>query len=68
MPVGVTNWTCVKVRIIDEKDDYKNIGLHGFDYKLFWEEGGGGTRWGLEGYPYLKHRIKLRTGYWVKQM
>ena len=28
-------WTCVKDHIIDEKEDYKSIGLRGFDYTLF---------------------------------
>ena len=31
-------WTCVKDHIINEKDDYNDIGLHGFDYKVFEEE------------------------------
>ena len=60
--------TCVKVHIIDEEEDYKDIGLHGFDYKLFCEEGGGGKKQGLDWYSYLKHLIKLRPGYWVKHM
>ena len=34
----------MKDHIIDEKDDYKDIGLRGFDCKLFEEEEGGGTR------------------------
>ena len=42
--VGVMFGTSVKVHIIDEEEDYKDIGLHGFDYKLFCEEGGGGTK------------------------
>ena len=33
----------MKDHIIDEKEDYKDIGLHGFEYKLFEEEKGGGT-------------------------
>ena len=32
---GTIFWTCVKDHIIDEKEDYKEIGLRGFDYKLF---------------------------------
>ena len=32
---GATVWTCVKDHIIDEKEDYKDIVLCGFDYKLF---------------------------------
>ena len=35
---GIIVWTCVKDHIIDEKEDYKEIGLCGFDYKLFEEE------------------------------
>ena len=35
---GEIVWTCVKNHIIDEKEDYKDIRLHGFDYKLFEEE------------------------------
>ena len=38
---GTSFWTCVKDYIIDEKEDYKDIGLSGFDYKLFEEEEGG---------------------------
>ena len=34
-------WTCVKDHIIDENEDYKDIVLSGFDYKLFEEEEGG---------------------------
>ena len=49
----------MKDHIIDEKEDYKDIGLRRFDYKLFEEEEGGGTREGLDGYPYLKHIIQL---------
>ena len=37
-------WTCVKDHIIVEKEEFKYIGLRGFDYKIFWEEEGGGTR------------------------
>ena len=45
-----------------------HIGLHGFDYILFEEEEGGGTRKGLGRYPYLKHLIQLWPGNWAKQM
>ena len=61
-------WTCVKDHIIDEKEKYEAIGLHGFDYRLFEDEEGGGTKQGLDRYYYLKHIIKLWTGDWVKQM
>ena len=47
----------MKDHIIDEKEDYKYIGLRGFYYKIFEEEEGGGTREGLDAYPYLKHII-----------
>ena len=50
---GTIVWTCVKDHIIDEKEDYKKIELCGFDYKLFEEEEGGGTREGIYRYPYL---------------
>ena len=32
---GAIFWNCVKDHIIDEHEDYKDIGLRGFDYKLF---------------------------------
>ena len=35
-------WTCVKDHIIDKDEDYKDIGINGFDYILFEEEEGGG--------------------------
>ena len=35
-------WNTVKDHIIGEKEDYKDIGLSGFDYKSFEEEEGGG--------------------------
>ena len=38
---GTIIWTCVKDHIIDEKEDYKEIGLRVFDYSLFEEEDGG---------------------------
>ena len=61
-------FTCVNDNIIDEKEKYEAIGLRGFDYKLFEEEEGGGTREGLYGYPCFKHLIQLWTGDWEKQM
>ena len=39
--------------------DYKDIGLCGFDYKVFEEEEGGGPREGLDKYPYLKHQLQF---------
>ena len=57
----------MKDRIINEKEDYKYIGLRGFYCKLFEEEEGGGTREGLDGNPYLKHLIQLWLGDRVKQ-
>ena len=42
--VGVIVWTCVKDHIINEKEDCKDIGLRGFDYKLSEEEESGRTR------------------------
>ena len=61
-------WTCVKDRIIDEKQQYEAIGLRGFYYKLFEEEEAGGNRERLEGCPYLEHLIQLWPVDWVKQM
>ena len=61
-------WTCVKDQVIDEKEDYKEIGLLGFDYQLFEEEEGRGKQEGLDGYPYLKHLIQLWTDYWLRHM
>ena len=58
----------MKDHIIDEKEDYKDIGICGFDYKLFEEEESGGNREGIDGYPYLKDLIQLWPGYWVRQM
>ena len=34
----------MKDHIIDEKEQYEDIGLHRFGYKLFEEEEGGGTK------------------------
>ena len=58
----------MKDRIIDEKGDYKDIGLHGFDYKLFEEEEGEVNRYGLYGYPYLKYLIQFWPGDRVEQI
>ena len=58
-------WTCVKDQVIDEKEDYKEIGLSGFNYKLFEEEEVRRKREVLDGYPYLKHLIQLWTYYWL---
>ena len=65
---GAIVWTCVKDQVIDGKEDYKEIGICGFDYKLFEEEVGGRKQEGLDGYPYLKHIIQLWTGYWLRHM
>ena len=35
---GKIVWTCVKDHVIDEKEDYKEIGLRGFDYIVFEEK------------------------------
>ena len=56
---GAIGWTYVKDNIIYKEKDYKDIGLRGFDYKLFEEEEGGRTIDGLDGCPYLKHLIQL---------
>ena len=65
---GEIVWTCVKYHIIDEKEDYKDIGIHGFDYKILEEEEGRGIIEGLDGYHYLKYIIQLWPCDWVKQM
>ena len=46
---GKIVWTCVKDHVIEEKEDYKEIGLRGLDYRLFEEKEGGGKREGLYG-------------------
>ena len=56
----------MKDHIIDEKYDYKEIGICGFDYKLFGLEEGGGNRKRLDRYPYLKHLIHLWPVDWVR--
>ena len=55
----------MKDHINEEKEQCVDIGLRGFDNKLFEEEEGGGTREGLDWYPYLKHLMIMsyvRTG------
>ena len=37
-------WNVLKDNITKERDQYKDIGLCGFDYKLVEEEEGGGVR------------------------
>ena len=39
-----------------------------FDYKIFAEQEGRGTREGLYGYPYFTHLIQLWPGDWVNHM
>ena len=34
-------WTFVKVNFVGRKEDYKTIGLYGFDCKIFEKEEGG---------------------------
>ena len=65
---GTIVCTCVKDHVIDEKGDYKEIGLRGLDYKLFEGEEGGVKREVLDGSPYLKHLIQLWPGDWERQM
>ena len=64
LKVGNISWTCVEGNIVWEMEECKSIGLRGFDYKLFEEEGGGGVQEGIYGYPYLKHLIELCPGGW----
>ena len=61
-------WTCVKDHTTNEKDKDKAIGICCFYYKLFEEGEGERTIVELNGYPYLKHLIKLWQGDWVKHM
>ena len=63
---GKIAWTCVKDHVIEEKEEYKEIGICGFNYSLFEEKKGGGKQEGLDGFPYLKHLIKLWPGDWEK--
>ena len=49
----------MKDNIIEEKGEYKSIRLCGLYYKLFEDEEGGCVRKGIDGYPHLKHIIKL---------
>ena len=58
----------MKEQVINENYDYKEIGLNGFDYKLFEEEEGWKKQVGLDRYPYLKHLIQLWIGYCLRQM
>ena len=60
---GEIIWTCVKDNFIGENDEYKEIGTCAFDYKSFEEKEGGGFE-----REYLKHLIKLLTGYWEDQL
>ena len=52
-------WTGMNDNTTDEKDQYKSIGLRGFDYKLFEEEESGGTIERLDSYHNFKHKIQL---------
>ena len=52
----------MEYNIVGGKEEYREIGLRGFDYKLFQEEEGGGGRKGLDGYQYLKHIIEFWAG------
>ena len=54
----------MKDHVIDKNEDYKEIGLRGSDYSLFEEKEGGGKQEGLDGFPYMKHLIKLWSGDW----
>ena len=59
---GTIVWTCVKEQVIDEKEDYKEIGLRGFDYSLFVEKKGGGEMRGTRRVPISEtsHQIVAR--------
>ena len=57
--VSNISWNFVEDNIVWEMEECKSIGISGFDYKLFEEEGSGGVQGGIYGYPYLKHLIEL---------
>ena len=63
---GISVWTCVKHHEIDKKENYKEIMIRGFAYKLFEEKKGGGKRERLDRYPYLKHLIQFWPEYWFR--
>ena len=52
----------VEGNITEEIQEYKEIGLCGFGYRLSEEEEDGGVRNWNGRYPYLKHIIELWSG------
>ena len=54
--------------VVGEKDEHKEIGSCGFDFKLFPEEKGGDFHEGIYGYPYLKHLLELWTSDWIEHL
>ena len=38
MKIGNIVWTSVEDNVINEKEEYKTIRLHGFNYRIFEEE------------------------------
>ena len=65
---GKIVWTCVGDNIIEETDDNKEKGLHGFYYILFEENKYGGVQEGTNGRPNLRHTIGLWPGYWEEYL
>ena len=49
----------MKDNAVGKKEEYKEIGIRGCDYKLFKVEAVGVVQEGIDGYPYLKHLIEL---------
>ena len=60
--------TFVEGDIIGVKENYREIRLGGFDYKLFEEEEGVGGLYIIYGYQYLNNLIYLWPLYWVERI
>ena len=61
-------WTSGKGNIIGGKQDYKAIGIQGFDYTFFEEQEGRCVRKGLYGCLYFNHLIELWPWYWGEKL
>ena len=53
-------WIVVDNHVVEEESDHDEIGLRGFDFILFGEDGKGLGREGSSEFPYLPMLIKLR--------
>ena len=60
--------TCGKDSIIKENEEYKAIRLQIFNSDFLNKRRVGGARYVIDRYPYLKHIIELKTGYWEYQL